>query len=379
MFKALLKADCANVNCAPQPVFFKYLTTKFRYLTTKPRQFEKLKMKVNRKSCYLLVCWNPGKTFPRILYLYPSILFLSLSAISYYISLPFIYLLSATPFFILYRLSDGVYFVLYRLLGYRKKVVLANLKNSFPEKTEEEINGICKKYYHHLCDLFLEVLKTLTISKKAMIKHCAFDPETKKLLDRLADERKSVILVLGHQGNWEWAGSSFSLLCKQQLYVIYHPLSNKYFNGLMHRIRTRFKGKTITMRDTYKEMLLSKRSGEISATAFLADQTPHPKNGYWTHFLSQETPVFRGTELIAKKLNYPIVYASIKKIKRGYYEIFAEILEEFPTQTSDGMLSELHTRKLEKDIIEQPETWLWSHRRWKHQRPVDLGITNSTK
>lgn len=276
------------------------------------------------------------------------------------------------PFFLLYRLSDGVYFILYYLLGYRKKVVLTNLKNSFPEKSEEEIRLICKKYYRHFCDLFLEVLKTLTISKKAMIKHCAFDPEAKKLFDRLANEQKSIILVLGHLGNWEWAGNSFSLLCKQQLYVIYRPLSNKYFNGLMYKIRTRFNGKVITMQDTYKEMLTSKRNGEISATAFLADQTPHPENGYWTHFLNQETPVFRGTELIAKKLNYPIIYASIKKIKRGYYEMFAEILEEFPVQTAEGTLSELHTRKLEKNIIEQPENWLWSHRRWKHKKPVTL-------
>ncbi|MEO6845363.1 MAG: lysophospholipid acyltransferase family protein [Ginsengibacter sp.] len=242
-----------------------------------------------------------------------------MTAIFYYISLPFIYLLSATPFFILYRLSDGVYFILYDLLGYRKKIVLANLKKSFPGKTEEEIHLICKKYYRHLCDLFLEVLKTLTISKKAMIKHCAFNPEAKKLFDRLANEQKSVIVVLGHQGNWEWASSSFSLLCKQQLYVIYHPLSNKFFNELMHKIRSRFHAKTITMRETFKEMLMSKRSGEISATAFIADQTPPPENAYWTHFLNQETPVFRGTELIAKKLNYSIVYASIKKIKRGYY------------------------------------------------------------
>jgi Kdo2-lipid IVA lauroyltransferase/acyltransferase len=257
-------------------------------------------------------------------------------------------------------------------VGYRKKVVLANLKNSFPEKTEEEIRLICKKYYHHLCDLFLEVFKTLTISKKAMITHCDFDPESKKLIDRLADEQKSFILVLGHQGNWEWAGASFSLNARQQLYVIYHPLANKFFNGLMQKIRTRFHAKTIAMQETFREMLRSKQSGEISATAFLADQTPLPESAYWTHFLNQETPVFRGTELIAKKLNYPIVFASIKKVKRGYYKMYAEILETHPTKTHEGMLSELHTRKLEKNIIEQPENWLWSHRRWKHKRTATL-------
>ena len=273
------------------------------------------------------------------------------------------------PFFILHIFSDIFYFILYHLLGYRKKVVVANLKNAFPGKTDKEIRLISRKFYHHLCDLFLEVFKTLTISKEEMIKHCSFHPEAKKVLDRLANEGKSIILILGHQGNWEWAGSSFSLLCKQQLYEIYFPLGNKYFDGLMYKIRTRFKAKAITTRDTYKEMLLSKRRGEVSATAFLGDQTPQPNNAYWIRFLNQETPVFKGTELISKKLNYPVVSASIKKIKRGYYEMSVEIIEEFPRATSEGMISELHTMELEKNIMEQPETWLWSHKRWKHRKP----------
>lgn len=142
----------------------------------------------------------------------------------------------------------------------------------------------------------------------------------------------------------------------------------------MHKIRTRFNAKTIAMRDTFKEMLMSKRSCEISATAFIADQTPAPENAWWTQFLNQDTPVFRGTELIAKKLNYPIVYASIKKIKRGYYVVNAELLEQYPEQTTEGQISELHTRNLEKNILEQPETWLWSHRRWKHKSPDKLKV-----
>ena len=122
------------------------------------------------------------------------------------------------------------------------------------------------------------------------------------------------------------------------------------------------------MKETYKDMLSLRN--EINATAFIADQTPPPDNAYWTTFLNQDTPVFRGTEMIAKKMNYPVVYVSVKKIKRGYYEIFAETLFENPKETKDVDISEAHTRRLEKDIIAYPEVWLWSHRRWKHQRPT---------
>jgi KDO2-lipid IV(A) lauroyltransferase len=114
------------------------------------------------------------------------------------------------------------------------------------------------------------------------------------------------------------------------------------------------------------------RKTPMSATAFIADQTPQPDNAYWTTFLNQDTPVFKGTEIIARKTGSPIVYASVRKIKRGYYELHAEMLLENPTNTPEGYISELHTKRLEQDITAHPETWLWSHKRWKHKRPASL-------
>jgi Kdo2-lipid IVA lauroyltransferase/acyltransferase len=289
-----------------------------------------------------------------------------LSAIIYYLTLPFIYLISILPFRVLYFISTGLYGLLYYVLGYRKGVVMENLRKSFPEKSEEEIKGIAKRYYKYLCDLFLETFKTLTVSKETMLKHCYFNPQAKAVFDNLAAENKSIVLVMGHLGNWEWAGNTFSLVNKHQLYVIYHPISNKYFEWLMYKMRTRFGTKLIAMKDTFREMLENRE--ELNATAFIADQTPAPQNAYWTTFLNQDTPVFKGTEMISRKVNYTVVYATVKRVKRGYYEMFAEVLCENPKGTSDGEISELHTRKLEKDIREQPEVWLWSHRRWKHKR-----------
>ena len=151
--------------------------------------------------------------------------------------------------------------------------------------------------------------------------------------------------------------------------VIYHPMRNKRFNDLICGMRMRFGTRLIPMRDTFKEM--AGRRNEVNATAFIADQTPSPENAYWTTFLHQETPVFWGTERIAQKLNYPIVYVTVRRVKRGYYRIHAEELFSNPKDTATGDISEAHTRKLEKDIIAQPEIWLWSHRRWKHRKSVD--------
>jgi Kdo2-lipid IVA lauroyltransferase/acyltransferase len=290
-----------------------------------------------------------------------------LPAISYYLILPFIYLIALLPFPVLYLFSDGVYFLLYRVLGYRRQVVFQNLVKSFPEKQEKEIREIERRFYRYFCDLFLETFKTLTISREKMVKHCEFAPETLAIFNQLAEENQSFIIAMGHFGNWEWGGNTFSICCKHQLYVIYHPLTNKYFDGLTYRMRTRFGTRLISMKDTLRDMLNNRN--DLTATAFISDQAPLPDRAYWMTFLNQDTPVFLGMEKIAMKIRYPIVYITIRRVKRGYYKVFAERIELPSELQKTGTITEIHTRKLEADIRSQPENWLWTHRRWKHKRP----------
>ncbi len=285
---------------------------------------------------------------------------------TYYLAVPFIYFLSLLPFPLLYLLSDVVFVVLFYILGYRKKVVRQNLQNAFPEKKSEEIRQLTKSYYRYFCDLFLESFKTLTISKRQMLKRCHIEDSAKALFESLAADGKSFVIVMGHKGNWEWAGNSFSLCGLHHLYVIYHPLRNRYFDNLMYRMRTRFGTGLIAMKDTFKEMVRNR--SELNATAFIADQAPPPTTAYWMQFLNQDTPVFLGVEKIAEKLSYPVVYVSVDRLKRGYYVVYAHLLASPPYTSGTGTITELHTKQLEKDIIRQPETWLWSHRRWKHKR-----------
>ena len=288
--------------------------------------------------------------------------------IAYYLALPFIYLVALLPFRLLYLLSDVVFVLLYHVAGYRKRVVAQNLKNAFPEMNPEERDRLRRKYYRYFCDLFLETFKTLTASRRTMLRHCSLTPGAKQLFDALAEEKKSSIIVMGHFGNWEWGGNAFSLQCRQPLYVIYRPLSNRGFDRLMYAMRTRFGTRLIAMKDAYRDMATLR--DEVNVTAFIADQTPAPEQAYWTTFLNQDTPVFRGTEKIAVRMNVPVVYVGIHRQRRGYYTVEAEVLCKEPASTAGGDISEMHTRRLEQDILRHPEFWLWSHRRWKHRRPV---------
>jgi len=286
-----------------------------------------------------------------------------MQALSYYLLYPIIYVIACLPYRALYIFSDFLYYVI-RLTGYRRKVVFTNLKNSFPEKSEAEINTICNNYYRYLCDLVLETLKTLRMSEKETLERVKF--HNTAWLDKLYQDRSSIMIVMGHYGNWEWAGPSFTLTTKFQLVVIYRPLSNVYFERMMTRMRTRF-GTRITPVDKTLRDMVSYRN-EITATAFIADQTASKKNAYWTTFLNQDTAVFTGPEKLAKKFNYPVVYMNVRRVRRGYYEITPELLFEKPVNTMENEISERFTQRLETEIKRDPVPWLWSHKRWKHKR-----------
>lgn len=288
-----------------------------------------------------------------------------MQALAYYLALPFIYLVAWLPLPAVYAISNVLYFVLYRLIGYRKQVVIQNLTNAFPEKSNAEILQLADKFYRYLCDLMLESFKTLTFTQKQALEVFEYTPESFELINSYAQKGQSLIFVVGHHGNWEWSGNPLGIMFKGNMQVIYHELTNSYFNALMYRMRTRFGCSLIEMRDVTRTML--KNKGKVTATGFIADQTPSPENAHWMWFLNQPTPVFRGTEVIARKFNYPVIYFTTKRIKRGKYICEAKLLCAEPKLTQEGEITELHTQMLEADIIREPEIWLWSHKRWKHK------------
>ena len=290
-----------------------------------------------------------------------------MKAVGYYFTLPFIYLISLLPFWCLYLLSDFLFVILYYIVGYRRTIVFNNLKNSFPNKTEEELKTIEKKFFRYFCDLVLETLKSITMSSKSVKDKVSFKGE--EILKEYFNKNQSIIIVMGHWGNWEYGGARFALENLHQLFVIYHPLQNVYFDRLVFKMRTRFGNGLYTMNDSFRGIIRDK--DKLTATAFIADQTPSAKSAHWMPFLNQDTPIFVGTGKIASKMKYPVIYIGINRIKRGSYEMVAEKLIEDPIESNAVEIIETFTKRLEKDIEKVPEIWLWSHRRWKHKRQLN--------
>ncbi|MCB0561704.1 MAG: lysophospholipid acyltransferase family protein [Lewinellaceae bacterium] len=287
-----------------------------------------------------------------------------MNALLYYLALPMLYLISLMPFRLMYGFSDGLYVLVYSVLRYRKKVVLSNLRKAFPEKGDEEIQLICRRFYRYLCDLTLEGFKNLTISPAGLKKHILF--EDTSIFEKYKAAGQSIIIVLGHFGNWELAGPRFSLEPIHSLYVVYHPISNPYFDRLIYRMRTRLGMHLYSMKHTFRGMLNNR--DKCTATAFIADQTPSARNTYWMEFLRQDTAIFTGPGRLARRFKYPVIYISINRLRRGQYEIESELLVENPEELTEEQITALYIRRLEKDILAHPELWLWTHRRWKRHR-----------
>tara|TARA_Y100000739_G_C20524683_1_gene425914 strand:+ start:279 stop:1040 length:762 start_codon:yes stop_codon:yes gene_type:complete len=253
---------------------------------------------------------------------------------------------------------------MYKVIGYRKNVVLSNLKNSFPEKNKKELQKIMSDFYHHLCDIIIESLKGFTISEKDLKKRMIIkNPE---FSNSFAKKGQSIIFIGGHYNNWEICAQAFSMYSNHKCIGIYKPLSNKFLNDKIYKSRSKYGLNLVSMKKTKKSF---EQGDEAKAIVFGSDQNPsNPKNAYWLKFLNQDTAVLFGAEKYAKEFNWPVVYVSIRKVKRGYYEAEYSLITDKPTQQPYGKITEEFTKRLEKDIINEPQYWLWSHKRWKHKR-----------
>ena len=256
---------------------------------------------------------------------------------------------------------------MYYIFRYRKEVVYNNLINAFPEKSSEEIKLIAKKYYHHLCDLFMEVFKLLHLKEKNLRKRVIF--ENTEVLDDYYNKGRSIIGVTGHYCNWEWGAAALPLACRHESYAAFKPLSNQYFNRLLNRMRKQYGLGLYTMKETVRSILRNQQNSKKTMNLLVSDQIPaRGEIHYWTSFLNQDTAYFLGSERIAKKTGFAVVYIAMSKVKRGRYIMrFIPIFDK-PGDTEIYEITNKHVSMLEEFIMENPQYWLWSHRRWKHTK-----------
>ncbi len=286
--------------------------------------------------------------------------------IAFYCLYGLLWLLSRLPVRILYFISDLIFPFFYYLIPYRKAIVKRNISASFPTWEKRKVNRTVRKFYSYLIDSMMESIMFAFKPENEMIKRFAYrNPE---VCNELYNKGKSILLLMGHYGNWEWC-ATMPLYLKHEVLAIYKPLHNQYYDRFIKRNREKYGVVTIPTDKTLRIMTDYHSKKLPILTMFLADQRPRlAQIQHWINFLNQDTPVILGPEKIAKRLDEAVVFFNVIPVKRGYYEVWFDLLSENPNETGLHEITERYFSRLEEMIIEHPSYWLWSHKRWRHKR-----------
>lgn len=293
----------------------------------------------------------------------------------YWVVYPFLWLISKLPFWLFYKVSDAVFVLVYYIIGYRRKTVTENLYLVFPEKPSAEIKRIRKRFYRHMCDMFLEMVKSISISNKELKNRYIFTnrPEIEKIMAT----KKSIMLMCGHYASYEWVNALQLYGYDYRGFGVYKKVKNKYFDQMAKDIRGRFEGELIPTVHATKRIAEYQQKGILGVYAMIADQSPKQGRAkYWTEFMNITVPVFTGTEKLAKELDMAVVYLHVEKPRRGYYEATFVNITEKPLMEPPYKITNTYFRELEKQIRKAPEYYLWTHKRWKHRNtPIPENAT----
>lgn len=282
----------------------------------------------------------------------------------YWLVYPLLWIISKLPFWLFYKVSDVIFFILYYAVGYRKKTVRYNLKTAFPEKSDAERKSIEKKFYRHMCDMFLEMIKSISISAEELKERFQFDDLS--IVEKLVKEQRSSLIMMGHYASYEWL-TALQFYFDHSGYGIYKRIKNPYFDKLIHEIREKWNSKLLANKEATFIIRKQQRAGKMATYAFIADQSPKTrKNYHCTDFLGKNVPFFTGVERLAKSEDMPVIYLAVDKIKRGYYKASFKVITEDPTTLPDYQITDEFAALLEAQIKANPEYYLWTHKRFKH-------------
>ena len=280
---------------------------------------------------------------------------------------PLLWTISILPYQLFYGFSNVMFFLAYRIFGYRKKVVRGNLELVFPDKTKLELDNIEIQFYRHMCDMFLEMVKTMSLSKAAVKKRYAV--QNIEVLQKIEKE-KSILIVCSHYANWEW-NVSINNYVNAKGYAVYQKISNDYFDRWIKRVRARWNTTLITRKQVVRTVVANKRDNVIGIFGMVSDQSPQRHLAhYWTEFMGIKVPVVNGAEIMARKMDLAVVFLKVSKVKRGYYKAEFIPITTSGATTENNEITDAFLRLAEQQIQEKPEFYLWTHRRWKHRNNV---------
>lgn len=276
-------------------------------------------------------------------------------------------LLSRLPLGVLYALGFVLYLVLYRVVGVRKQVVLGNLGDAFPELGDAEVRRLARGCYRNYTDVAMEMIKSISIDRRQLVERVWF--EHLELIEGELARGQPVLVTVAHQCNIEWLLLSLCCRLDYPMEAVYRPIANAAVEQVMAGAYTRFGGVLIDDRSVVKEIMARRRVPRVVAIA--SDQAPNINDQkLWVRFLNQETAFFLAPDTLARFVNYPVYFLTMRRTSRGRYVSDVKRIAEPPYTGQEHAVVRAYIAEVEGQILEHPEDWLWLHQRWKRKKSV---------
>ncbi|MBP2833957.1 lipid A biosynthesis acyltransferase [Aquimarina sp. U1-2] len=295
----------------------------------------------------------------------------------YCVTYPLLWFISKLPWRLFYGFSSMIFFLIYYVIRYRRKTVTKNLNLVFPEKSVAQIKAIRKEFFRHMCDMFLEMIKSMAISNDEMKER--FKVTNLDKLHQLEKKGDNIMVFMAHYASYEWS-NVVDLQTDFQAVGIYKKIGNPYFDRLVRRIRARFGSRVVTTKNAMKEITEDQEKNRgLYMYGLVSDQSPKIHNAmYWTDFMGIKAPTFLGAEVLAKRSGMNVYYLKVEKLKRGYYEAEFVTITEDSKNCEDFYIVKKYLNILEEQIKNNPAYYLWSHKRWKHSNSISEAPKGAT-
>lgn len=280
-------------------------------------------------------------------------------------------LFSRVPLFIWYRIASVLSFLAWKIVPYRRHVVEANLRKSFPEWDEATLERAIRDYYRGFADMLVEVMHSLRLTPESLARRVKIaNPElVRDVVAPTEGTGKPVLVVAAHQANWEWMLLGLSTQLGVPVDAAYKPLVDNWAEIEMRKLRGRFGARMIPAQELLGDII--RQRGSPRAIAMVADQEPvGSERKHWLRFLNRDTAFFLGAEEIARTTRYAAFFIRLRRTARGHYEAEFVPLAAAGESLAAGEFTERYARLVEEQIRSSPPDWPWSHKRWKLKKPL---------
>lgn len=269
-----------------------------------------------------------------------------------------------------YVLLEFIRIVLRYVVRYRRRLIIRQLSDSFPDKSRAEILTICHKYYRTLAEMIVNTITLSGMSERERARRVTFHG-TAALQEIIAG--RNVVALTSHYGFWEYYTFASLWLTHHRLVVAYHPIKDPAMDEFYLRLRSMDSVDTVSSKQFMRYYMTHKEGidGRNIIIGLISDQNSPPRGDvHWFRFLNHDTLFFDGGEQLALKFGLPVFYLELDRIRRGYYRCEYKMIYDGHEPVVRHEITERYVRALEQTIVRRPELWMWSHNRWKFKREV---------